>query len=566
MKKVLLLIISLFIFAPSAYANTISSINMDVYIDSNGDAYITEIWNASVYEGTELYHPYFNIGTSEITLLEASMSDKPYTIVNEWDIDSDIKTKSYKAGIYKTGNEIDICLGISSYGVNEYKFKYKISDFVLKTIDADVVYWTLFPYDFSVEPNQVNIKIYSDFNYSNELPVWGYGNYGGLAAVDNGVVLFESDGELDSNEYMTILIKYPKDTFNTTNTTINDFSYYYDMAEEGAVHNKKNSIIKVVIDIILFLIGLLPYIFVFWMLKKAYSQNTNKLNLDYGKLGNKVRKDVPNFRDIPCNKDIVRAYFIGMQYNLIKKQENLMGAFILSWIKNGNVKIEKITKSGILKDKEQSVIVFIKPPQTYNSEITLYNWMLQASKDARLESREFEKWCYSNSNKIFEWFKTVLEEQRDKLIDEGKIKKEEKGNIFKSLRYVVDSSLMNEAEQLAGLKKFLIEFSRIKEREAIEVHLWNEYLIFAQMFGIADKVAKQFKDLYPEINQYIEQQNYDLDSIMYINYISNVGFTSARRKRQEEIASKYSSGGGGFSSGGGGGGSFGGGGGGGGFR
>ena len=31
-------------------------------------------------------------------------------------------------------------------------------------------------------------------------------------------------------------------------------------------------------------------------------------NLDFGTTGNKVRKDVPNFREIPCNKDIFTPY------------------------------------------------------------------------------------------------------------------------------------------------------------------------------------------------------------------------------------------------------------------
>ena len=66
-----------------------------------------------------------------------------------------------------------------------------------------------------------------------------------------------------------------------------------------------------------------------------------------------------------------------------------------------------------------------------------------------------------------------------------------------------------EAVKLAGLKKFLLEFSRIDEKGAIEVKMWDEYLIFAQIFGIADKVSKQFKKLYPDryYNMGIAEQN-----------------------------------------------------------
>ena len=48
--------------------------------------------------------------------------------------------------------------------------------------------------------------------------------------------------------------------------------------------------------------------------------------------------------------------------------------------------------------------------------------------------------------------------------------------------------------------------SLMNEKEAIEVNLWDMYLIYAQIFGIADKVAKQFKKLYPnEIEAYNER-------------------------------------------------------------
>ena len=139
--------------------------------------------------------------------------------------------------------------------------------------------------------------------------------------------------------------------------------------------------------------------------------------------------------------------------------------------------------------------------------------------------------------------------------------------LFKNVTFTENESVLNEAIQLAGLKKYLIEFSNMKEKEAIEVHLWQDYLIYAQMFGIAKRVAEQFKKMYPEI---IEQTNYnfDFDTVVFINDFSRSAVSSANAARSAAIerARNYSSGGGGFSSGGGGGGSFGGGSGGGGFR
>ena len=91
-----------------------------------------------------------------------------------------------------------------------------------------------------------------------------------------------------------------------------------------------------------------------------------------------------------------------------------------------------------------------------------------------------------------------------------------------------------------------------------DVYLWDEYLMFAYLFGIADKVAKQLKDMYPEIvNEMDTNSNtmFDFDIFMCVNYISKKSFNVASKAKVsavKEAARKYSSGGGGFSSSGGG--------------
>ena len=108
--------------------------------------------------------------------------------------------------------------------------------------------------------------------------------------------------------------------------------------------------------------------------------------------------------------------------------------------------------------------------------------------------------------------------------------------------------------ELAGLKNFLKEYTLIKERTPIEVKMFEEYLIYAQIFGIAKEVQKAFKDLYPDI---VAESCYSTyDNINFIYMYSNSAMESAARAQ----ANAYNNGGGGFSSGGGGGGSFGGGG------
>jgi hypothetical protein len=287
----------------------------------------------------------------------------------------------------------------------------------------------------------------------------------------------------------------------------------------------------------------------------------------FGPAGNKVRKDVPNFREIPCNKDIVRAYWVAYHYGLDKKKENFLGAVLLKWIKNDNVRVEKIDKKGVFTTKSEANIIFNKVPNSNEMEDKLYNWMVTASKDGKLEKNEFSAWCKANYSKILNWFNDVLEYESKMLVNEGKATITKGGFLTLSTKYLIDDSMMEEAEQLAGLKNFFKEFTKINEKEPIEVKLWDEYLMFAQIFGMADEVADQFKKLYPEVIEAMNTQNFDYSDLVFIRTLSNTGISTAAAKSAAVArASSYSGGGGGFSSGGGGGGSFGGGGGGGGFR
>ena len=72
MKKLKLLILSivlLFISYTNVYASSIDTIDMDIKLDENGTATITETWKANVTQGTEGWHPYYNLGNSEISVI-----------------------------------------------------------------------------------------------------------------------------------------------------------------------------------------------------------------------------------------------------------------------------------------------------------------------------------------------------------------------------------------------------------------------------------------------------------------------------------------------------------------
>ena len=165
MKKIVLKITHLAVFLVILFsiknivsANSISSINMDIYVDNNGNAEVTEVWSCYTNQGTECYHPYYSLGNSRITNLRVSDNKgRSYEQVSSWDTDDTMSQKAYKCGINNIYNGVELCWGISNYGSNVYTVKYNISNFVSELTDSQMMYWTLVPYDFSNTIGSVKI-------------------------------------------------------------------------------------------------------------------------------------------------------------------------------------------------------------------------------------------------------------------------------------------------------------------------------------------------------------------------------------------------------------------------
>ena len=439
MKKTLkIFFVFLFVFillslGKHVEANSIQKISLDIYIKENGDAQVTEVWNCKANQGTEVYHPYYNLGNSEIKNLSVMDGSIKYTTLSKWNTSGTLSSKANKCGINKISNGVELCWGISSYGSHTYTVKYTITNFVSELTDSQMIYWTLIPYEFSNSIGNVYIKIYTDFYISDTTDVWGYGNYGGTAYVYNGYIEMQSDGVLDTNEYMTILVKFPRGTFNAINKINNNFNYYYYMAEKGAIkYQNDTKLDENGFNIVNFLVILVNIIMIVGCFVTTSLNNT----FYFGKEGKKHLKDVPYYRDIPCKKDIFRAYYIGHLYGITKNKTDILGAIILKWIKDSLITIQQKEIGSIFK-KENTVVV-LKETNSENlideREKQLFKMLYEASKDGYLENKEFEKWCSNSYSRVLSWFDEIIKREKEKLVNEGLITVEEKVNlkVFKS--------------------------------------------------------------------------------------------------------------------------------------
>ena len=167
---------------------------------------------------------------------------------------------------------------------------------------------------------------------------------------------------------------------------------------------------------------------------------------------------------------------------------------------------------------------------------------LASGKDLILQPNEFDRWCKVKEHATdINNFLKLLDTKKDKQYIE---------------RHAAD---------LHGMKAFLEDFTLLGERSTMEVKLWDEYMVYAEFFGIADKVRKEMQAICPEylkmskIGQSLNVAQEDDIVYMFSDSIytatsSAVARAAARSRSSSGFSSRSSHGGGGGCSGGGGGG------------
>ena len=493
-----------------------------------------------------------------------------------WNVKETLEEKRGYYGINETLEGIELCFGKGDMKRHTFTLQYTLYDFVYNTSDSQIVYFTFFPV---VTADNFEVNVSSFYSFPDTLDVWGFG-YKGYAYVKDGKITMANKGEL-KKEYVVLLAKFPANTFKTDNTLMDysDFNTVLNMAQEGSYKHDYSSSNKTpswYIIIICVLGVLTPYLILyafdfsmsmlFSSIKKSFAK---KKKHSYFKGNKKINYDeVPFFREIPCNKDIYYAnsliYLNGLDYDKC----NIVGAIILKWANEGKIRFIK-NNHKTFSEKNGSIEFYDAISFDNDLEQSLYEKMQIASVDNILEAKELKRYCkehYTSFSNLLDNFNTKMLEQlkNNKYID-GPIYNRTYSSIFGMNDRVYGDSI-----QLIGLKKYLTEFSRIDTKEVMEVKLWNEYLMFAYLFGIADKVAKQLNKLYPKemmdlnfdynVAQFISDITIDSFRLMETHNDITKASTNARKTVHELAAHSYSSGGGGFSSGGGGGGSIGGGG------
>jgi len=358
---------------------------------------------------------------------------------------------------------------------------------------------------------------------------------------------------MESNHSMIVLARFEKGIFEPTSVRDETFEDHLQRAREGSDYTVDNTedelspfedFLYTVLGFLLFLgMCLLP--FTPLLGRKAKEKKDRK-----DALGQRSLKNIAWSRDIPYGGNVeasYKAYVEDIQAG--NKKNSIAGAMVLKLIKEGYLYTYKDAK-------DKTLIMFNESKSRKDlpdSESRLFDFLLESSgEDKVLQDKEFSKWASCHRTDLISWNSKVKSDALKYTQDHG----------YTNLaRYTESGKAMNRS--LIGFKKYLEDFTIINERQAVEAPLWQDYLIFASIFGIADKVAKDLKDINPTVFEETVGMEYTslYNTMRTIQSISNSVRMNSFVSTPSSYGGGHSYGGGGRSFGGGGHSSFGGGGG-----
>lgn len=563
MKKFLVCLITLItclnIQTVKASGYEIEDIHIDVVLQENGSATFQETWNMDVSEGTEIYKVFNNMDESNVKLISVENDlGEQYKITDDWDIDLSKEEKDGYAGVLKKNNSYELCFGIGEYGHRTYTFEYEISHFV-KQYTNNQGFNYAFLSQMPAGHVEVNVDSKIEFNEENSR-IYAFG-YDGDVSFQDGNVVLETQSSLDDQGKVQLLMQIDNGTFTGAYPLDKDFQDVLEDAKKGSDYNSEEDDIGTVFMI--FGIAFIPVLGIILVIGQYY-RKVSKNKYVFEDHTNLPKQSENMFRDIPCHKDIYEFYYLCQKLGLIgeDKRDGLIAAILLRWIQKGYITFQKEEKQGWIFKKDGFSMTFHNVVCENRLDETILDYLQHASgSNGILETKEFERWCQKNYEKIdsfFEDIETYVEENYRKagLLKTEVLTTKYLGMTFHKDIDVYSLQVKEEMIHILGLKTFLEEMSLIHEKEVIEVKMWEDYLIFASILNLAKEVEKELGRLCPTFNEQSSLDTiYTMQMIRMFSYQSmHNAYTASQSARSSGLGGSASIGGGGGFSGGGGGG------------
>lgn len=548
-------LLTVFVCLPaSAFTPSIRDVDITLTLLPDGTASIQERWDVCAADGTEWYLVRGNLGDIEIGNLTVSdESGRAYVNEGSWDTQRGIAEKAGRCGIVRKRDGAEICWGIGSLGDHVFDVSYTMSRSVKSLNDYDMLHLQTVSPGLSSPPRHVRVTVRAQQHQLDtaNTRAWGFG-FAGRVDFRDGAVVYESTEAFGRNSSVIVLLRFDKGMFDSPSRQDRDFADALAVAMEGADFGSDQDsddggdLARVAAIFAVAVAGMCGI--------AATSRRAMRKKI----LGMKP-SEVPWNREIPFGGDLEAAAYTLGKLGENSGSDTLAAALILRMIyrgelsaaKDGDERVEISFNgaagpgaAGASADGPADGTADVSGSADQAAE-ELREMMLKASgADKVLQHNEFSRWAKRHAHEVAGWSSRALVFGRNSLRDQ---------------KYIYGSAYtpagQSEARKLLGLKKFLQDFTLMDEKDTIEVILWQDYMVYGALFGIADKVAEQLRDINPDL--FAEVMDYDyttMHQLLFQTRLLSAAITNSKASVAAEAAQQSARGfGGGTSFGGGGG-------------
>lgn len=570
----------------------LNELKFDAQINTDGSMDVTETWDIDISETNTLFKT-FKIDNSKysqitnVNVTEITSGEKYFTQIYE---EMHHVTKDCYYALENSKGEFEIAWGVgldNSSDRRKYQISYTVQDAIAKYNDYSQLYWQFVGDNFEIDANKIigNITLPQNANNKEDIKVWGHTKdlNGEIYVTELNKIEFTINN-YSSGNYVEVRALIPNEMILFSNRVYNYDILNSVIEEETKWANEANERRQMQKNTLYIIIGIAIIIAIFFIIKTIkYIIKLNKLEKKY-----KPTTKLQYFRELPYEDATPAEALYVMSNGISQTFSASFSANILDLCLRKHITLEVIDENGKIKKNIVKIKILNKEINELKEDekLTLEFLKEVADGENELTTKNITKYLEKRPSKI-----TKLDERIEKIIEKEEItreniiienKKEYNKYITRCALYIamacftivlipvaiifaVNAILtgmiahkinvftqkgINEKEQWKAFKKYMEDFSLLKDKEVPALVVWEKYLVFATAFGISEKVLKQLKVIYPEIT--------DMNSAMYTySYIHIMNFVNIGNCINSSVYSAVSSSGsgagGGFSGGGGGG-------------
>ncbi len=570
----------------------LNELKFDAQINTDGSMDVTETWDIDISETNTLFKT-FKIDNSKysqitnVNVTEITSGEKYFTQIYE---EMYHVTKDCYYALENSKGEFEIAWGVgldNSSDRRKYQISYTVQDAIAKYNDYSQLYWQFVGDNFEIDANKIigNITLPQNANNKEDIKVWGHTKdlNGEIYVTELNKIEFTINN-YSSGNYVEVRALIPNEMILFSNRAYNYDILNSVIEEETKWANEANERRQMQKNTLYIIIGIAIIIAIFFIIKTIkYIIKLNKLEKKY-----KPTTKLQYFRELPY-EDATPAEALYMMSNGISQTFSAsFSANILDLCLRKHITLELIDENGKIKKNIVKIKILNKEINELKEDekLTLEFLKEVADGENELTTKNITKYLEKRPSKI-----TKLDERIEKIIEKEEItreniiienKKEYNKYITRCAIYIamacftivlipvaiifaVNAILtgmiahkinvftqkgIDEKEQWKAFKKYMEDFSLLKDKEVPALVIWEKYLVFATAFGISEKVLKQLKVIYPEITD----MNSAMYTYSYIHIMNSVNIGNCINSSVYSAVSSSGSGaGGGFSGGGGGG-------------